>query len=908
MKLLLRVIFIFCITTLSTFANEKISLQLLWKHQFEFAGFYMAKEKGFYKDAGVEVDITEFDFGVNIVDDVLSGTTDIGIGRSSLVLDRLNGKDVVLLCAIYQSSPFVLVSKQRPDLLNIEDFKDKKIMLSDDLALLASVSSMMKMQDIKPTDYTEVPHSFNIEDLVDGKVDLMTTYLSNEPFHLIESGVGYRVFDPKDYGFDFYADLVFTSQNYLDANKENIEKFHEATLKGWEYAFENIDETVNVILKKYNSQNKSKKALYYEAGILKKLAYRDGVEFSSINEARIQKISYIYRLLGMTNKSDAALGGLVYEPHKFSDMLKRMFSLEVLLIVLGIILINYLLTLYEQHILKRENKNLEDKVEKKTEKLKIYTKDLEKQKELYDLVFESASGGVLLIDIENNKFIECNDKVIKLLGVESKEYVLNKRPSQLSPEFQADGQRSDEKEKELIQNAIDSGELCFEWLHKKKSGEEFWVEITLTKLSIDNKDVLYVTWKDINEKKQVQQELQESRNKLQLLNESLEEKIEERTKELEYAISAKSNFLANMSHEIRTPLNGIMGFVDILYKNETDEKKQAKLQIVKESSSSLLTIINDILDFSKIESKKLLIEKVPINVREIFWHVSELFFDKAKEKNVNITLNVDENFPKHTLGDATRVKQVFSNILSNAIKFAYDSSMVVVSVNYLVDESRLYCEVIDSGVGIDASKTDSIFNSFEQADSSVSRNYGGTGLGLSISKTLVELMGGTIGVESELGVGCKFHFTIEMNEVESEIEKETDLFEQNRELTGDILMVEDNKTNQMLLKLLLEELNLEADIVNDGLEAVEAAKSKQYDVILMDENMPNMSGLEATKVIRELDFGKNVPIIAVTANALKGDKNYFIDNGMNDYLSKPIDAQELKYLLQKYLYRADFSI
>lgn len=894
MKLLLRVILIFCITTLSIFANEKISLQLLWKHQFEFAGFYMAKEKGFYKEAGLEVEIKEFDFGVNIVDDVLAGTVDIGVGRSSLILDKLNGKDVVLLSAIYQSSPFVLVSKQRPDLLNIDDFQNKKIMLSDDLALLASVSSMMKMKDIKPTDYTKVPHSFNIEDLVDGKVDLMTTYLSNEPFHLIEAGIGYRVFDPKDYGFNFYADLLFTSQSYLEANKESIEKFHEASQKGWEYAFDNISETVNVIFDKYNSQNKSKKALHYEAGVLKELAFQKDVEFGHINEARIHEIAYIYRLLGMTNKSDANLKGLVYEPHKFSDIINRIFSLEVLLAVMGVLVLNYLLTLYKQYILKRENKNLEEVVEKKTEKLKIYNRDLEKQKELYDLVFEKASSGVLLIDTNTNKFIESNNQVVKLLGAESKDYILGKGPSDLSPEFQADGKRSDIKTEEFIKSAITKGELCFEWLHKKKNGEIFWVEITLTKLSVDKKDVLYVTWKDINEKKQFQQELE-------LLNESLEEKILERTKELEHAVSVKSNFLANMSHEIRTPLNGIMGFVDILYKNESDEKKRSKLQIVKESSNSLLTIINDILDFSKIESKKLLIERVPIDIRAIFGHVVELFFDKAKEKGINITLNINDDLPEITLGDETRVKQVFSNILSNAIKFANDSSTIVVNVNYLAHESKLYCEVVDSGIGIEASKLDSIFNSFEQADSSISRSYGGTGLGLSISKTLVELMGGTIGVESELGVGSKFYFTLDMHKVEDDLEEDSKYIEQDKELIGEVLMVEDNKTNQMLLKLLLEELELEADIANDGLEAVEAVKEKKYDVILMDENMPNMSGLEATKIIRELEFGVEVPIVAVTANALKGDKYTFTENGMNDYLSKPIDSNELKTVLQKYL-------
>ena len=901
MKLLLKLIGILCISTLSIFANEKISLQLLWKHQFEFAGFYMAKEKGFYKKVGVEVDIKEFDFGMNIVDDVLSGAIDIGIGRSTLILDRLNGKDVVLLSAIYQSSPFVLVSKQRPDLLDLEDFKNKKIMLSDDFALIASVSSMMKMKDIKPTDYTEVPHSFNIKDLVDGKVDLMTTYLSNEPFHLIESGVGYRVFNPKDYGFDFYADIVFTSQKYLDANKENIDKFHEATLKGWEYAFDNIDETVNVIMNKYNSQNKSEKALYYEAGVLKKLAYVDGVKFGSISEARIQKITYIYRLLGITNKSDATLDGLVYEPHKFSDILKQIFSLNILLLVVGLLILSYLLVLYKQNILKKENKKLEEIVERKTQKLKIYNKELEKQKDLYDLVFEKSATGVLLIDIQSKKIIECNTQVVNLLGAESKEYVIGKFPSELSCEFQHDGKKSDEKAEEYIRHAVKSGKVYFEWIHKKVDGEQFWVEVSLTKLNIDAKDFLYVTWKDINGKKQAEQELQKSRTTLQLLNESLEEKIKERTRELEYALNVKSNFLANMSHEIRTPLNGIVGFVDILYKKETDEKKQAKLQIIKESSHSLLTIINDILDFSKIESKKLLIEKIPVNLKEIFEHIIELFFDKAKEKNVKITLNLDDNLPKSILGDATRVKQVISNILSNAIKFANIDSTIVINVNYLINDHKLYCEIIDKGIGINSSKIDSIFNSFEQADSSVSRSYGGTGLGLSISKTLVELMGGTIGVESEIGKGSKFYFTIDIDEVKSEVKKEVESFEEHKELIGEVLIVEDNVTNQMLLKLLLKELELEADLANDGLEAVEAVRKKEYNIILMDENMPNMSGLEATRVIRELEFGKKVPIIAVTANALKGDRKNFTDNGMNDYLSKPIDFDKLKYILQKYL-------
>ena len=754
MQLLLKLIIILSLSLLAS-ANEKVSLQLLWKHQFEFAGFYIAQEKGYYKDNGLDVEIKEFDFGVDIVDDVISGKSDIGIGRSSLVLKRLEGKKILLLNALYQSSPYVLISKERSDLQTVEDFKNKKIMLSDDLESLAAISSMMKRKDIKESDYTTIPHTFNIDDLIQNRTDLMTTYLSNEPFHLAEKGIKFTIFNPKDYGFNFYADIIFTSEKYLNANSKNVEKFQEATLKGWEYAFSHIDETADLIMKKYNSQNKSKEALLYEARVLKKLAYEDA-KLGAIDDIRVQEIANIYRLLGMISNTNEDLTNLIYRPYSLLGSMQRLFSLEFFLTMLALVALVYFLSAYKQYILKKQNKILEKVVAQKT-------------------------------------------------------------------------------------------------------------------------------------------------SELQKSNENLEEKIKERTEELELALSAKSDFLANMSHEIRTPLNGIIGFVDILYKNEVDTQKQEKLAVVKESSHSLLKIINDILDYSKIESDKLLIEKIPLNIAHTFTHIVELFLDTAKKQGVTITLHIDERLPEQTLGDSTRIKQVFSNILSNAIKFSDKNSDIVVNVNYLDKKNMLCCEVIDSGIGIAPEKFTSIFHYFEQADSSVSRTHGGTGLGLAISKSLIEKMGGEIGVESKQGKGSKFYFTLELLDVETPKVKEVVIDLESQELKGTILIVEDNKTNQMLLSMLLDDLNLDFDIANDGVEAITAVKNRKYDVVLMDENMPNMSGKEATKIIRTLADSKDTPIIAVTANALKGDRESFLESGMNDYISKPIDADELTAMLQKYL-------
>ncbi|MEA3228868.1 MAG: ABC transporter substrate-binding protein [Campylobacterota bacterium] len=759
MNILLRFIVIFFIVTTALYSNERVSLQLLWKHQFEFAGFYIAKEKGFYSEVDLDVKLKEYNFNIDIEEDVLSGKSDFGVGRSSLILSKLNGKNIVLLNALYQSSPYVLISKECSDLKKIQDFKNKKIMLSDDLQSLVAISSMMKVENIKSNDYIQMPHSFNIDDLIDNKTDLMTTYLSNEPFHLKEKGIKFTIFDPKDYGFDFYSDILFTSQNYIDADSDKVERFQEATLKGWKYAFNHIDETVELILKKYNTQNKSKEALLYEAKILKQLAFKEEIEFGDIKNQRVQEIANIYRLLGMTTANNDRLEDIVYQPFSSSNFFKNIFTLELFMSIALIILIIILLSYYKQYILKKQNLDLQKLVDKKTQEL-------------------------------------------------------------------------------------------------------------------------------------------------QLSNENLEEKIHQRTQELELAIRTKSDFLANMSHEIRTPLNGIIGFVDILCNSEKDSAKQHKLNIIKESSHSLLTIINDILDFSKIENGKIELEKIEIDIHHIFEHIVNLFFDKANEKNIKITLNIDENLPQKSLGDSTRLKQVFSNLLSNAIKFSKENSEVVVNLKYLSDNNSFYCEVIDYGIGISSDKIDNVFKSFEQADNSVSRVYGGTGLGLAISKALVEAMGGTLRLKSTLGLGSTFYFTLELFKVADTTQplKNQDESYESKELQGCILIVEDNQTNQLLLSMLLDDLGLDFEIANDGVEAIEAVNSKNYDLILMDENMPNMNGKEATRIIRKLPSDKNkIPIIAVTANALKGDREKFIESGMNDYITKPIDNDYLIEILHKFL-------
>jgi len=567
------------------------------------------------------------------------------------------------------------------------------------------------------------------------------------------------------------------------------------------------------------------------------------------------------------------------------------------------------------------NVMLENKVEDEIEKNRQKTKEIIEQKQLFETVFNKSKDGFLII--KENKLIDCNESAYKMLKYDSKDTLLRTPLDKLSPEYQADGELSSRKAKEHIEQAIKYNNHSFEWEIKQSDNNIIWIDVTMSNISSDSEATFFVIWKDINEKKKtefkleeltknlenrVQEQVNELREKDDILFKQEREKIKLKLAEEQAILSnqAKSNFLANMSHEIRTPLNAILGFIDILFKEEISENKREKLKIVKESSDTLLTIINDILDFSKIESGKLSLDNVVFDTREPFSQICGLFFDKATQNNIKINLVLDVNLPTKAYGDITRIKQVFSNLLSNAIKFSHNNSRVDVNISYDKKMAQLLCHVKDYGIGIASDNLSKIFNSFEQADNSTTRKFGGTGLGLSISKKLVEIMGGELKVKSKLKYGSEFYFSLDLfSDIPKNYTKQekTNSHNDTTKLSGKILLVEDNKTNQMLIKLLLDNYNLEADIANDGIEAIEAYKNNKYSLILMDENMPNMNGLEATRYIRELELEKDykTPIVAVTANALSGERERFMDLGMDDYISKPIDQDEFENILIKYL-------
>lgn len=414
----------------------------------------------------------------------------------------------------------------------------------------------------------------------------------------------------------------------------------------------------------------------------------------------------------------------------------------------------------------------------------------------------------------------------------------------------------------------------------------------------DNVLGVVVVARDVTEQNRIATELIKAKEFAELATSVAQEakkKAQLATQKAEEAVKAKQQFLSNMSHEIRTPMNAIIGFTKVLLKTELTIKQKEYLTAIKMSGDALIVLINDILDLAKVDAGKMTFEKIPFRMELSIAAMLHLFETKIQEKNLKLIIKYDQKIPKVLLGDPVRLHQVILNLVSNAVKFTTKGS-ITVSAQLLSDDNEqatIEFAVEDTGIGINALKIEKIFDNFQQASSGTSRLYGGTGLGLSIVKQLVEPQGGIVNVTSEVNKGSRFSFTLSFLKTEENPEPEIEVLELDVEIRNiKVLVAEDIPLNQLLMKTILDEFGFERDIADNGIIAIEKLKMNTYDIILMDLQMPEMTGFEATAYIRN-EMNSSIPIIALTADVTTVDLDKCRAVGMNDYIAKPVDERLL---------------
>ena len=500
---------------------------------------------------------------------------------------------------------------------------------------------------------------------------------------------------------------------------------------------------------------------------------------------------------------------------------------------------------------------------------------LRQSEQRYRLLFERNLAGVFRCS-HDGTVVDCNDAAARILGFESGLELIGRAASQVMVD--------PDQQRPAAQIIAEQGTAHQERRLRRKDGSIAWV-IAHTSVQHGTHGLEFEgTFIDITTRKMAEEEMRKAKEAA------------------EAASRAKSEFLANMSHEIRTPMNGIIGMTELALDTPLSEEQRDFLSTIKNSADSLLNIINDILDFSKVEARKLAIDQLPFSLRDTVRAVIKDLSLRASEKKLSLLCHFAPEVPGAVIGDPGRLRQILMNLAGNAIKFTNRGGIKVLVRRSAENPDLLHFTVSDTGIGIAPEKQKSIFEAFVQADSSATRHYGGTGLGLTIASQLVTLMGGRIWLESEVGKGSTFHFTAQLTATgDSALQAPAKPYPQPESLPARgqeplrILIAEDNPVNSRLATLLVEKQGHRAVTVATGREALKALEQERFDLVLMDLQMPEMDGFEATRIIRERERGtrRHLPIIAMTAHAMSGDRERCLAAGMDNYISKPVDRNLL---------------
>ncbi|MEO6846298.1 MAG: ABC transporter substrate-binding protein, partial [Chthoniobacterales bacterium] len=689
----------------------------------QFAGYYAAIEKGYYREAGLNVTLIEAKPDHDPVQAVLDGEADFGVGTSELILLRNENKPIVILADIYQHSPLILLTRQ-DKAEDIQDLHDKVIMIEPQSAELYAY---FKYEGIDPLKLHTIPHTFNVNDLISGKVAAMSAYSTDEPYILSKAGIKYCVLTPREGGIDFYGDNLFTTEAVIRKNPDEVHAFLAASLKGWEYAMSHQEEIVDLILRKYNTQGKTREQLLFEASHTAQLLHPGLIEIGHINKGRWQHIANTYAEFGMLPQN-FSLKGLLYE----QDSKTYANWIYWLLAGIATATIAALLWLYP---LIQLNRNLRSEIRERR-KVESLLRESEKQ---YRNLAEQVPFPVSITDMDTQLLLFANRQATDLMEISYGDAVgtsaLIFHSSRVDRERFIAQVRSGQEIKNL--------ELSL----RKSTGETVWVLLSAALVEFSGRKAMVAAFQDITYLREMQQELLKAKDHAETAN------------------AAKGSYLAIMTHELRSPITGIIGLARLMKDELKSPDQRENLDLIANTGESLNTLIGDILDHSKLEAGRVELEMEPINIRDFTGDLCRLFNAPAEAKKITLNCHIDAQIPTSVITDSMRLRQILGNLCTNAIKFTEVGGVdISVAATRTPDALwRLHFEVSDTGIGIASEETVRIFEPYVQANSV--KRYGGTGLGLTISRDLARLLGGELSVKSTPGKGSRFTLEILAKEV-----------------------------------------------------------------------------------------------------------------------------------------------
>ncbi|OAB29573.1 hybrid sensor histidine kinase/response regulator [Flavobacterium fryxellicola] len=675
------------------------------------------------------------------------------------------------------------------------------------------------------------------------------------------------------------AELVIANQELAFQNEEKEKRANELIIANKELLFQNQEKEKRaselvIANKELAFQNDEKEKRAAELVIAnKELAFQNNEKEKRADELIIANEELIFQ--NLEKEKRAAELVIANKELAFQNDEKEKRA-------------NELIIANKELIFQNQEKEKREIVNKELKELN-YTTKLDSQ---YTLSLIEASRDPLVTINTKGKITDMNEALVNSTG---------KTREELTGSDFFDYFTEQQKAREVYQEVFEKGCVADSPLtlrHKDGKLTDVLFNGSVYKNEVGNVQGVVIVARDITDQKRIATELIEARVFAELATEIAEEakrRAERATITAENAVKAKQQFLSNMSHEIRTPMNAIIGFTKVVLKTDLTLKQKEYLDAIKMSGDALIVLINDILDLAKVDSGKMTFEKTPFKLNSSVAAMLHLFEPKIQEKNLKLIKEYDPQIPQVLIGDPVRLHQIILNLVSNAVKFT-SKGKITVSVNLIhedVETVIIEFAVTDTGIGIPEDRMGKIFENFQQASSRTSRLYGGTGLGLAIVKQLIEPQGGTIRVQSTVGTGSTFSFTLSFQKTTSDAEMGNEFIELDTEIKNiKILVVEDIPLNQLLMKTLLDDFGFERDIAENGKIAIEKLKEKEYDVILMDLQMPEMNGFETTEYIRHT-LKSQIPIIALTADVTTVDLAKCKAVGMNDYLAKPVDDRLL---------------